>query len=64
MRHDEVSDHTVDRISELTDRLQECLKDAADLRERVVNAQEANRWPNLEGAVARVAHRHRSSDLR
>ena len=64
MRHDEVKDGSVNRIFELTDRLQEYLKDAAGLRERLVKAQDANRWPNLEGAVARVVRRRRSSDLR
>jgi hypothetical protein len=64
VRHDNMSDRTVDHIYELTDRLQECLKDSADLRERLINAQDANRWPDLEGAVARVTRRRRSTDLR
>ena len=65
VRHDElVSDCTVDRIYELTDRLEERLHDSAYLRERLTKAHDANQWPNLEGAVARVARRRRSSDIR
>ena len=56
MRHDELlSDRTVDRIYELTDRLEERLHDSAYLRERLTKAHDANQWPDLEGAVARVA---------
>jgi hypothetical protein len=64
VRHDEVSDRTVDRIYELTDQLAERLNDAAHLRKRLGKAHEANRWPDLEGAVARVARHRRSSDTR
>jgi len=64
VRHDEVSHRTVDRIYELTDRLEERLNDAAYLRERLTKARDANRWPDLEGAVARVTRRRRSSDIR
>jgi hypothetical protein len=64
VRDDELSDRTVDRIYELTDRLEERLNDAACLRDRLTKAQDANQWPDLEGAVARVARRRRSSDIR
>jgi len=65
VRQDElVSDCTVDRIYELTDRLEERLHDSVYLRERLTKAHDANQWPNLEGAVARVACRRRSSDIR
>ena len=65
VRHDElVSDRTVDQIYELTDRLEERLNDSAYLRERLTKAHHANQWPDLEGAVARVARRRRSSDIR
>jgi hypothetical protein len=65
VRHDEfVSDRTVDRIYELTDRLEERLNDAEYLRERLTKAHNANRWPDLEGAVARVARRRLSNDIR
>ena len=64
VRDDEWSDRTVDRIYELTDRLEERLNDAACLRDRLRKAQDANQWPDLEGAFARVACRRRSSDIR
>ena len=51
-------DHTVDHIYELTDRLQECLADAARVRARLTRAQGANQWPNLDGAVARLITDH------
>jgi hypothetical protein len=65
VRDDEfVSDRTVDRIYELTDRLEERLHDWAYLRERLSKAHDANQWPDLEDAVARVAGRRRSCDIR
>jgi hypothetical protein len=64
VRDDEVSDRTVDRIYELTDRLEERLNDAACLRDRLTKAHDANQWPDLEGAVARVARRRRPGDIR
>ena len=64
MRDDQLSDRVVDRIYELTDRLEERLHDSAYLRERLTRAHDANQWPDLEGAVARVSRRRRSSDIR
>ena len=64
MTNELVSDRTVDRIYELTDRLEERLHDSAYLRERLTKAHYANQWPDLEGTVARVARRRRSSDIR
>lgn len=59
VRHDElVSDRAVDRIYKLTDRLQECLNDAVCVRDRLTRANDANRWPDLEGAVARLLTEH------
>ena len=64
MRDDQLNERVVDRIYELTDRLEERLHDSAYLRERLTKAHDANQWPDLEGAVARVARRRRSSDIR
>ena len=47
-------DDTVDRIYELTDRLQERLADAERIRARYSRAHERNQWPDLDGAVARL----------
>jgi len=48
------SDDTVGRIYELTDRLQERLKEAERIRARYTRAHDANIWPNLDGAIARL----------
>ena len=54
--HDVMRDHTVDQINELTDRLEECLTDAARVRARLISAHDANQWPDVRGVVARLHH--------
>jgi hypothetical protein len=40
-------DETIDRLYELMARLQECLMEAKDIRARLLEAREANVWPDL-----------------
>jgi hypothetical protein len=40
-------DETLSRFHDLTSRLQEGLAESADIRARIANARQANRWPDL-----------------
>jgi hypothetical protein len=46
----EVRDLTVDRLRELRARLQERLAEAEDLRVKLTEARNANRWPDMKTA--------------
>lgn len=58
MPEQKLRDDTVDRIHELTDQLQERLADAERIRARLNRAHEMNKWPELDGAVARLLSDH------
>ena len=40
-------DETLSRWQDLTSKLQEGLTESADIRARLANARQANRWPDL-----------------
>jgi hypothetical protein len=57
-QHKTVGDHTVDRLYELTARLQDCLTDAEQIRARLTKARDTYpAWPDLEGAIDRVMNK-------
>ena len=47
MQSKAVSDHRVERLHALADRLSQCLREAEAIRARCTKAHDANAWPDL-----------------
>ena len=47
-------DETLSRWQDLTSKLQEGLTESADIRARLANARQANRWPDVRQTSRRV----------